>query len=144
MVRASFALMLLTLLSGADTVTMIGENDIGCPDKASVVSAMKKPLYWTQTSNGVAYIPYADQFDAMRIFDPQLREHEKCHYLGSFLGAEFVRSSRLPAFVAPVAARIADRDGDLVCLQRPDAPPTTTCLWASASPPSKSFDGVGP
>jgi len=144
MIRPLFLLILPVLFSGADNIMMVGEDDVGCPDKASIVSAMKKPLDWTRTRDGFAYIPFAEQFDGLRLFDYGLRDDEKCRYLGDFLGAEFDRRSSVAAFVAPVPARIADRDGDFVCLQRSNAPPTARCLWASALPPSRRVRGSRP
>jgi hypothetical protein len=125
------------------TVTF-AEDDIACPDKAFVASAMKNPLDWARLSSGEYFIPFARQFDLYRTNLPGTPDDQRCRYLGDLLGAEYDRDDPSLAFVSPVRARVDKRDSDLVCLQRPDRPPAATCFWASARPPSQRVRGPRP
>jgi hypothetical protein len=146
-IALAVALATITSTARADTVIMIAEEDIGCLDKAAVAKALKEPLEWVRTSDGRYYVPYADQFDMYNYFANEAHKEVQdrvCNYLGNLLGAKFVDRAGVPAFVAPVPARVNDRDSDLVCLQHPDAPPTAKCYWASARPPSQRVRGPRP
>jgi hypothetical protein len=130
--------------AAAQSTLTVAEDDIACPDKAFVASAMKNPLDWARLSSGDYFIPFARQFDLYRTNLPGTPDDQRCRYLGDLLGAEYDRDDPSLAFVSPVHARVDVREGDLVCLQRPDRPPAAKCFWASARPPSQRVRGPRP
>ena len=128
----------------AQSTLTIAEDDIACPDKAFVASAMKNPLDWARLSSGDFFGPFARQFDLYRTNLPGTPDDQRCRYLGDLLGAEYDRDDPSLAFVSPVQARVYERDGDLVCLQRPNASSAAKCFWVSARPPSQRVRGSRP
>jgi hypothetical protein len=146
--RSALRALCVVLLGSAPGVAQstltIAEDDIACPDKAFVASAMKNPLDWARLSSGDYFIPFARQFDLYRTNLPGTPDDQRCRYLGDLLGAEYDRDDPSLAFVSPVQARVDQRDGDLVCLQRPNATPAAKCFWASARSPSQRVRGPRP
>jgi hypothetical protein len=146
--RAALGAACVVLLASAPAIAQstltVAEDDIACPDKAFVASAMKNPLDWSRLSSGDYFIPFARQFDPYRTNLPGMPDDQRCRYLGDLLGAEYDRDDPSLAFVSAVQARVDERDGDLVCLQRPRASPAAKCFWASARPPSQRVRGPWP
>jgi hypothetical protein len=146
--RSALRVACVALVAGTPATAQgsltIAEDDISCPDKAFVASAMKNPLDWARLSSGEYFIPFARQFDLYRTNLPGTPDDQRCRYLGDLLGAEYDRDDPSLAFVSAVQARVDQRDGDLVCLQRPNASSAAKCFWVSARPPSQRVRGSRP